>query len=127
MRWHPPLPVIKNPPPNPGDIRDPGSVPGLGGSPGGGHGAHSSILAWRILWIEKPGELPSLGLQRVRHDLSDLAYTRKGDKQRVSSLSERERFWGFSWESWHGLGWRFPSEPVAARLPGQSTLNCCVD
>ena len=29
---------------------------------------HSSILAWRILWKEKPGGLQSIGLQRVRHD-----------------------------------------------------------
>ena len=29
---------------------------------------HSSILAWRILWIEEPGELQSMGSQRVRHD-----------------------------------------------------------
>ena len=29
---------------------------------------HSSILAWRIQWIEEPGELPSMGSQRVRHD-----------------------------------------------------------
>ena len=30
--------------------------------------AHSSILAWRILWTEKLGELQSMGSQRVRHD-----------------------------------------------------------
>ncbi|CAM9362085.1 unnamed protein product [Rangifer tarandus platyrhynchus] len=30
---------------------------------------HSSILAWRILWTEKPGGLQSVGLRRVRHDL----------------------------------------------------------
>ena len=30
--------VVKNPPANAGDIRDVGSVPGLGRSPGGGHG-----------------------------------------------------------------------------------------
>ena len=30
--------VVKNPPPNPRDIRDVGSIPGLGRSPGGGHG-----------------------------------------------------------------------------------------
>ena len=29
---------------------------------------HSSILAWTIPWIEAPGELQSMGLQRVRHD-----------------------------------------------------------
>ena len=30
--------VVKNLPANAGDIRDRGSIPGLGGSPGGGHG-----------------------------------------------------------------------------------------
>ena len=29
---------------------------------------HSSILAWRIPWTEKPGDLQSTGLQRVGHD-----------------------------------------------------------
>ena len=29
---------------------------------------HSSILAWRIPWWEKPGRLQSMDLQRVRHD-----------------------------------------------------------
>ena len=29
---------------------------------------HSSILAWRIPWMEKPDELQSTGLQRVGHD-----------------------------------------------------------
>ena len=29
---------------------------------------HSSILAWRIPWTEKPGRLRSMGLQRVGHD-----------------------------------------------------------
>ena len=29
---------------------------------------HSSILAWRIPWAERPGRLQSMGLQRVGHD-----------------------------------------------------------
>jgi len=29
---------------------------------------HSSILTWRIPWMEEPGGLQSTGLQRVRHD-----------------------------------------------------------
>ena len=29
---------------------------------------HSSILAWRIPWTEKPGRLHSTGSQRVGHD-----------------------------------------------------------
>ena len=28
---------------------------------------HSSILAWKIPWTEKPGGLQSMGWQRLRH------------------------------------------------------------
>ena len=34
---------------------------------------HSSVLAWRIPGTEEPGGLPSMGSNRVGHDLSDLA------------------------------------------------------
>ena len=30
---------------------------------------HSSILTWEIQWTEEPGRIPSMGLQRIRHDL----------------------------------------------------------
>ena len=30
--------------------------------------SHSSILAWRIPWVEESGGLQSMGSQRVRHD-----------------------------------------------------------
>ena len=30
--------------------------------------AHSSTLAWKILWTEEPGRLQSMGLQRIRYD-----------------------------------------------------------
>ena len=33
-----------------------------------GMGTHSSILAWRIPWIEESGGIQSMGLQRVRLD-----------------------------------------------------------
>ena len=29
---------------------------------------HSSALAWKIPWMEKPGRLQSMELQRVRHE-----------------------------------------------------------
>ena len=56
--------VVKNLPAHVGDIRDAGSVPGLEGSPGGGHGNPSSILAWRIPQTEEPCGLASVGSQR---------------------------------------------------------------
>ena len=33
-----------------------------------GVATHSSILAWRIPWVEEPGGLHSMGSQRVRHN-----------------------------------------------------------
>ena len=36
---------------------------------------HSSILAWKIPWMEEPGRLQSMGLQRVRHDLAIFTFT----------------------------------------------------
>ena len=34
---------------------------------------YSSILAWRIPWVEEPGRLQSMGSVRDGHDRSDLA------------------------------------------------------
>ena len=38
-----------------------------------GMATHSSFLAWRIPWTEKPGELQSMGLQGFGHDWGELA------------------------------------------------------
>ena len=54
-----------------GNVGDPGLIPKLGRSLGGGDGdplQYSCILAWRIPWTEDPDRLQSLGLQRVKHD-----------------------------------------------------------
>ena len=41
--------------------------------------AHSSILAWKIPWMEEPGRLQSMGSQRVGHDwATSLTYKAKG-------------------------------------------------
>ena len=76
--------VVKNSPANAGDLRDIGSIPGLGRYPGERHGnppgkgmttppekgmaTFSRIFAWRIPWTEEPGGLQSMGSQRVRYD-----------------------------------------------------------
>ena len=36
---------------------------------------HFSIVAWEIPGTEEPGELQSMGSQRIGHHLSDIAYT----------------------------------------------------
>ena len=52
-------PVVKNLPANAGDVGDVSPTPGPGRSSGGGHGSHSSILAWEIPWAEELSELCS--------------------------------------------------------------------
>ena len=47
---------------------DPGSVPGLGRSPGEGHGNPLQYYCLEIPWTEEPGMPQSMGLQRVGHD-----------------------------------------------------------
>ena len=46
--------VVKNPPANVGDVRDMGSIPWSGRSPGLGNDNPLNILAWRIPWTEEP-------------------------------------------------------------------------
>ena len=62
--------MVKNLPANAGDLRDIGDIQSLGQEDPleKEMATHSSILAWRILWTVRPGELPSIGLQRVGHD-----------------------------------------------------------
>ena len=62
------------------NARDPGSIPGLGRSPGEGNSyplqhslvkamaPHSSTLAWKIPWMKEPGRLQSMGSLRVGYD-----------------------------------------------------------
>ena len=46
--------VVKNTPAYAGDVKDAGSIPGLGRSLEKEMAHHSSILAWRIPWTEEP-------------------------------------------------------------------------
>ena len=62
--------MVKNPPAKAGYVRDVGSIPGSGRSPGGGNDTHSSILARRIPWTEEPGSLQSMGSARSQTGLS---------------------------------------------------------
>ena len=51
---------IENPPANAGGMRDVSLTPGLGRSLEEGVATHSSALAWRIPWTEKPGRLATV-------------------------------------------------------------------
>ena len=60
--------MVKNLPADAGDTRDMGWIPGSGRSPRVGNGNCSSILSWEIPQTEEPGNLQSMGPQRVGHD-----------------------------------------------------------
>jgi len=60
--------VIKNPPPNEGDVRDMGLILGWEDPWEWEMATHSIMLAWKIPWTDEPGRLPSMGSQRVVHN-----------------------------------------------------------
>ena len=60
--------AAKNPPANAGDMKDAGSIPGLGRSPGGGHGNPLQYSYLENPMEEEPGGLQSIGSHRIGHD-----------------------------------------------------------
>ena len=72
----------KNPPANSGNIRDTGSIPGLGRSPGGGHSnpLHYSCLENRM--DREAWQVTVHGVARVQHDLA----TKRKGPERLNNL-----------------------------------------
>ena len=71
---------------------------------------HSSPLAWKIPWTEEPGRLQSMGLLRVRHDLSDFTFTlhfHALEKEMATHSSV--------------LAWRIPGKGEPGRLPSMGS------
>ena len=66
--------VVKNPPANTGEEREADLILGSGRSPGGGNGSPLHYSCLETAWTEKPGELQSIGSQRVGHNFRDIAY-----------------------------------------------------
>ena len=60
--------MVKNLPASTGDVGDWVQSLGWEDPLEKGKATHSSILAWRIPQTEEPGQLQSMGSQRVRHD-----------------------------------------------------------
>ena len=78
---------------------------------------HSSILAWRIPWIEEPGVLQSMESQRIWHDL---ATEHRCMQVATSPQSQRaqERMdytWGLMW-TWAFL-WNSQACAVSDSFP----------
>ena len=69
-----------------------------------GMATHCSILAWRIPSTEEPGGLQSIDLQRVGHNLSDLARVHETSdnvltvlgavRQKPASQAMPHKLWG---------------------------------
>ena len=54
---------------------------------------HSSILAWEVPWIKKPGRVTVHGVTRVGHDLSDQMTTTKNSQiHRYRKLNGRRQW-----------------------------------
>ena len=73
---------------------DPGSIPRLGIFPGEGNGSqgngsHTSILAWRIPWMEEQGRLESIGSQYMefRKIVTVTLYARQQKRHRCEDQS----------------------------------------
>ena len=72
-----------------------------------GIATYSSILAWRVLWTEEPGGLPSMGSHRVEHDRSDLARMHALEKEMATHSSI--------------LPWRIPGTEEPGGLPSMGS------
>ena len=96
---------------------DPGSIPGLGRSPGEGNGNWLQYFAWKIPWTEEPGRLQSMGSQKESDttewlhfhfhgsSLNSVVGILKGDKrakgaERTLEEIMAENLWSKNWQNW---------------------------
>ena len=88
---------------------------------------HSSTLAWKIPWTEKPGGLQSMGSLRVRHDwatslsLFTFMHWRRKWQPTPVFLPGESQGWGAWWAAVHGFT---QSRTRLKRLSSSST--CCM-
>ena len=100
-------PNVNYPPANAGDGRDTGWIPGLGRLPGGGHGNHASILAWRTPWTEEPQIGSDQSLSRVRLFATPWTAARQASLSISNSRSSLR-----------------PTS-IESVMPSMSVLDCC--
>ena len=89
---------------------------------------YSSILAWRIPWTEEPGELQSMGSQRVENNRADfflslcLGYILglPGWLRGKESTCQCSRHQTHGFDPWVGkIPWRRKWQPTPVFLPGE--------
>ena len=106
-----------------GNVRDAGSIPRWGRSPGEGNGKPLQILAWEIPWTEESGRLQSTGSQRFRQEWATEhtharththTHTHTHAPMRLWCWSGGRRSWGSN--EWRGAAvnmWNFACPPPA--------------
>ena len=94
--------VVKNSPSNAGNVRDMGLIPGLGRSPGGGHGNPLQYFCLENSMDRGAWRATIMGSQRVGRD----------------SVTEHLRIGAIRWERWHreGVGKGSASTPPPPAL-----------
>ena len=60
--------MVRNSNANAGDVRDTGLISVSEDPLEKGMATHSSVLTWRIPWVEEHGRLQAIGSQRIRHN-----------------------------------------------------------
>ena len=106
---------VQNLPANAGDVKDAGSIPGSGRSPGEGNDNPLHYSCLENPWTEEPSGLQSMGSQRVGHNWSNWARTCWLTKQRLPKYRMRPfplNYASFGWcYNQHFITW------VPKRIP----------
>ena len=112
--------VVKNTPVNAGDIRNVGSIPGLGRCPGGGHATHSTLLIPSVVCISmQPYGPQPTGL------LCSWGFSRKEYWNGLPCPPQRLfPIQGSNLCPLHLLHWKVGSFPLAP--PGKPHVHVCV-
>ena len=77
---------------------------------------HSSILAWKILWV-KPGRLQSKGSQRVRHDWATSPASLVAQMIKNLPVMQETWIWSLGWDDTLKKGIATHSSILAWRIP----------
>ena len=83
--------MVKNPPANARDTRDVSLIPGLGRSPGGGHGNLLQYSCWKIPWTEEPGGLQVHGVKNSGTWLNVFVHAHTHTHTHTYKWQERDR------------------------------------
>ena len=103
------------------NARDLGSIPRLEDLLEKEMASHSSILAWKIPWMEEPSRLQSMGSQKVGHNwTTSLHYSFAGASLVALMVKNLPTMWETWLDSWvKKIPWRKKWLPPPIFLPGE--------